>query len=559
MEGQLETELESLVAQLEESRASCARLARDNAELQRRLAGSGGQLPPVDPAPADIALISRRGALGKALGAAVVTVVGAGALVERATAPAAASDGSSVVAGSATTAEARTSVVYDGVGGFTGVVLLGNDSTYGGQSANYPAALGGFAGAGATAGKGGVANGIYGFTDNGAGNAVVGYNSGALTGSGAGVLGLAFGAKNIAVEGHNTQGAAVSGTTDSTAADATAVIGLVSSASPGGFSSAVRGQNNGTGDLGIGVWASHAGSGWGVYATSVGGIGVNANGGTGTGVSASGATAVSASGQTTGVQSSGQTAVSAKGATLGLDASGATAVNATGTATGVSASGPTAVSATGTTIGVAAAAPTAVSAAGTFIGLSASGPTAVVAGGTTTGLNATGPTAVVADGTSLGLSASGATAVVAKGTVVGLSAAGSTGIEVTGSGADGVAVSALAAGNAPAVQVTNSGTGPGLAAVIQGSPSTGTAAVVGDSKSGTGVLGLSNDAIAVEGRSKGGRGASFSGALAQVRLAPGSLATHPSTGERGDLYCDRNGRLWFCKSGGSRPIWKQLA
>ncbi len=120
-------------------------------------------------------------------------------------------------------------------------------------------------------------------------------------------------------------------------------------------------------------------------------------------------------------------------------------------------------------------------------------------------------------------------------------------------------MSALAAGNAPAVQVTNSGTGPGLAAVIQGSPSTGTAAVVGDSKSGTGVLGLSNDAIAVEGRSKGGRGASFSGALAQVRLAPGSLATHPSTGERGDLYCDRNGRLWFCKSGGSRPIWKQLA
>ena len=57
----------------------------------------------------------------------------------------------------------------------------------------------------------------------------------------------------------------------------------------------------------------------------------------------------------------------------------------------------------------------------------------------------------------------------------------------------------------------------------------------------------------MEGRSHSGRGGSFSGALAQVRLAPGALATHPGTGETGDLYCDRNGRLWFCKSGGGTP------
>ena len=79
-------------------------------------------------------------------------------------------------------------------------------------------------------------------------------NSGAVAGTGAGVLGLAFGAKNTAVQGHNSLGTAVSGTTDSTAADATAVLGVVSSSSPGGFSSAVRGQNNGTSGLGIGVW-----------------------------------------------------------------------------------------------------------------------------------------------------------------------------------------------------------------------------------------------------------------------------------------------------------------
>jgi hypothetical protein len=36
----------------------------------------------------------------------------------------------------------------------------------------------------------------------------------------------------------------------------------------------VRGQNNGTGAFGIGVWGSQEGSGWGVYGTSVSGIGV---------------------------------------------------------------------------------------------------------------------------------------------------------------------------------------------------------------------------------------------------------------------------------------------
>ena len=102
-----------------------------------------------------------------------------------------------------------------------------------------------------------MANGIYGYTDNGAGNGVVGYNSNLVSGSGAGVLGLAFGANAAGVRGTNTAGTAVSGTSSSTAGDATAIIGVISSTSPGGFSSAVRGQNNGTGGLGIGVWASH--------------------------------------------------------------------------------------------------------------------------------------------------------------------------------------------------------------------------------------------------------------------------------------------------------------
>jgi hypothetical protein len=63
-------------------------------------------------------------------------------------------------------------------------------------------------------------------------------------------------------------------TNPSTADYAFALHGIISSASPGAFSAAVRGQNNGTGGYGIGVWGSQDGSGWGVYGTSVSGYGV---------------------------------------------------------------------------------------------------------------------------------------------------------------------------------------------------------------------------------------------------------------------------------------------
>ena len=52
------------------------------------------------------------------------------------------------------------------------------------------------------------------------------------------------------------------------------MLGQVTSTAPGGFSAAVRGMNAGTGGLGIGVYGSQAGSGWGVYGTSPSGIGV---------------------------------------------------------------------------------------------------------------------------------------------------------------------------------------------------------------------------------------------------------------------------------------------
>ncbi|MEM1271002.1 MAG: hypothetical protein AAGI08_13260 [Bacteroidota bacterium] len=55
-------------------------------------------------------------------------------------------------------------------------------------------------------------------------------------------------------------------------------------ATPGGFNTAVRGENLSTSGNGIGVWGSHEGRGWGVYAVSPEGRGLNASTTTGTAV-----------------------------------------------------------------------------------------------------------------------------------------------------------------------------------------------------------------------------------------------------------------------------------
>jgi hypothetical protein len=92
-------------------------------------------------------------------------------------------------------------------------------------------------------------------------------------------------------------GTSLEGVNTTATSSIAAVRGIVNATSPGGFSSAVRGVNNGTGGLGIGVWGSQNGSGWGVYGatpnglgvygnSSAGGIGVYANSATGVGLSA---------------------------------------------------------------------------------------------------------------------------------------------------------------------------------------------------------------------------------------------------------------------------------
>ncbi|REC64344.1 collagen-like protein [Chryseobacterium pennae] len=72
-------------------------------------------------------------------------------------------------------------------------------------------------------------------------------------------------------------GTSLEGNNNTTTSNIAAVRGIVTSAAPGGFSSAVRGINNGTGGLGIGAYGSHAGSGWGVYGTTPNGLGVYGN------------------------------------------------------------------------------------------------------------------------------------------------------------------------------------------------------------------------------------------------------------------------------------------
>lgn len=104
-------------------------------------------------------------------------------------------------------------------------------------------------------------------------------------------------------DGDGTSVEAINNTTTSSIAS---LRGIVNNVAPGGFSSGVRGINNGTGGLGVGVWGSQNGSGWGVYGvtpnglgvygnSSAGGTGVYANSNTGTGLTATSNTGIAAS------------------------------------------------------------------------------------------------------------------------------------------------------------------------------------------------------------------------------------------------------------------------
>jgi len=128
----------------------------------------------------------------------------------------------------------------------------------------------GIFGVGEAVGVGGSSNngsGILGITNNG----YAGEFRTLSTNDGVPLYAHTAGAGNAAILARNatTGSAAVLRVTNaSTSSSAYGVHSTITSTSPGGNSTALRGENRGTGGLGIGVWGSHNGSGWGIYGTS---------------------------------------------------------------------------------------------------------------------------------------------------------------------------------------------------------------------------------------------------------------------------------------------------
>lgn len=109
-------------------------------------------------------------------------------------------------------------------------------------------------------------------------------------------------------------------------------------------------------------------------------------------------------------------------------------------------------------------------------------------------------------------------------------------------------------------------TGSSSEAAVVGQSTGDSAGVFGISGTGspsavakTGIYGYASQdgaSVGVRGASTTGRGGLFKGKAAQIRLFPSTAASHPASGQLGDLFLDSNKRLWFCKGG---TTWKQIA
>jgi hypothetical protein len=133
--------------------------------------------------------------------------------------------------------------------------------------------------------------------------------------------------------------------------------------------------------------------------------------------------------------------------------------------------------------------------------------------------------------------------------VVGTAAIGELATHRSNHGDDAATISDVSDVSAEdAVREEQAATGTSSASVVSASMSS-TAALVNASNSSTGA--------GVQGTSKSGRGGIFGGGAAQVHLNPGG-SSHPKSGEMGDLYADKSGRLWYCTKSGSKASWKQI-
>ena len=112
------------------------------------------------------------------------------------------------------------------------------------------------------------------------------------------------------------------------------------------------------------------------------------------------------------------------------------------------------------------------------------------------------------------------------------------------------------------VATATSGTTYGVYGSSHSSHGIGTAGLA--TKRATGMYGYSGllplpgapTRTGVFGAAKGGRGGVFKGSVAPLKLVASTKITHPASGQKGDLFVDKSGRLWFCKGG---TTWHRLA
>lgn len=130
------------------------------------------------------------------------------------------------------------------------------------------------------------------------------------------------------------------------------------------------------------------------------------------------------------------------------------------------------------------------------------------------------------------------------------------GIRVT-SGTSGIE-SEVTKGTGSAFKATVKGTGSAVRAQVSNPDSPGQAIRGVTDGTGYAIYGETSGKRAALGGNGGsaGRGAVLISNIAQLRLQPSTLGSHPASGQAGDLFVDASKRLWFCKGG---TVWKQLA
>ncbi len=83
------------------------------------------------------------------------------------------------------------------------------------------------------------------------------------------------------------------------------------------------------------------------------------------------------------------------------------------------------------------------------------------------------------------------------------------------------------------------------------------AAVIGDSSTTNGVIGLSGTEVGVSGQSVDGYGMKAQGGLAPIQLLPATSSGAPTSGAHalGELYVDNKGVLYRCAAAGTPGVW----